>query len=83
MLSLLLNKNPWLSLGGVSHRLLWSVAVWQEGESEVSRQEGQVDRWMDGLDCECDFRLMDRKGCLLLEVYKMLKCLCSSLLGRP
>lgn len=37
MLSLLLNKNPWLSLVVAGHRLLWSVA-------EVSRQE---DRLMD------------------------------------
>lgn len=35
MLSLLLNKNPRLSLGVVGHRLLWSVA-------EVSRQEDSL-----------------------------------------
>lgn len=44
MLSLLLNKNPWLSLGVVSHRLLWSLVVWQEGADEVRRQQ---DRWID------------------------------------
>lgn len=54
MLSLLLNKNPWLSLAIVSHRLLWSLVVWQEGVSEVSRQEDRsigvlMGRWMDGL----------------------------------
>lgn len=53
MLSLLLNKNPWLSLGGVSHRLLWSLVAWQEGVSEVRRQEDRsidkaVDGWTDG-----------------------------------
>lgn len=53
MLSLLLNKNPWLSLGVVSHRLLWSFVEWQEGASEVSRQEDRwihksMDGWMDG-----------------------------------
>lgn len=53
MLSLLLNKNPWLSLAVVSHRLLWSLVVWQEGVSEVSRQEDRsigalMDEWMDG-----------------------------------
>ena len=50
MLSLLLNKNPRLSLGVVGHRLLWSVA-------EVSRQERQLDGRkttygrIDGPDC--------------------------------
>lgn len=43
MLSLLLNKNPWLSLGVVIRRLLWSLVVWQEGASEVSRQEDRAD----------------------------------------
>lgn len=54
MLSLLLNKNPWLSLG-VGHRLLWSLVVWQEesvwGERsgrQVSRQSsGRMDGWTD------------------------------------
>lgn len=44
MLSLLLNKNPRLSLGVVSHRLLWSLVVWQKGADEVRRQQ---DRWVD------------------------------------
>lgn len=52
MLSLLLNKNPCVSLGVVSHRLLWSLVVWQEGASEVSRQEDRsidilVNGWME------------------------------------
>lgn len=69
MLSLLLNKNPWLSLGVVGHRLLWSLVVWQERASEVSRQEDRtgdkpVDRWMDGLDSSCDFLLTHSNGCI-------------------
>lgn len=43
MLSPLLNKTPCLSVGVVSHRLLWSSVV-QEGAGEVSTQE---DRWID------------------------------------
>lgn len=80
MLSLLLNKNPWLSLRVVSHRLLWSLVVWQEGASEVSRQEDRsidkpVERWIDGQDSQCDFLLTYSKSCIsqssLLEIYKM------------
>lgn len=42
MLSLLLNKNPWLSLCE-----LWCSDVWQERVSEVSRRE--EDRSIDKL----------------------------------
>lgn len=93
MLSLLLNKNPWLSLRVVSHRLLWSLVVWQEGASEVSRQEDKsidipVDGWMDGrMDCSSAVTLCLHRvkaGSHRASCWKYIECSFRTLLcGHP
>lgn len=74
MLSLLLNKNPWLSLEVVSHTLLW--VFWSCSRQERVRREDRapvkaVDGWMDvgwtatvtlltcGENCSAEIELTD------------------------
>lgn len=49
MLSLLLNKNPWLSLGVVRSRVLWSLVSVNKVMRRADRWEDKLlDRQMDG-----------------------------------